>query len=78
MEASLARTTHDLSGAAAIGSGEDDIGTPHVLLRRAPTRDDRLKPTAICPRDVDDNSRSHPESLNRFGRFGNRPNESDH
>jgi hypothetical protein len=21
---------------------------------------------------------SHDESLNRFGRFGNRPNESDH
>src|SRR5712691_1738863 len=44
----LARTTHDRGGAAASGSGEDDIGTPHVLLRRAPIRDDRLKPTAIC------------------------------
>ena len=29
-------------------------------------------------RDVDDNSCSHAESLNCFGRFGNRPNESDH
>src|ERR1019366_1835542 len=36
----LARTTHGLGGAAAIGSGEDDIGTPHVLLRGAPIRDD--------------------------------------
>src|SRR5674476_19491 len=74
----LARTTHDLGGAAAIGSGEDHIGTPHVLLRRTPIRDDRLKPTAIRSRDVDDNSCSHAESLNCFGRFGNRPNESDH
>jgi hypothetical protein len=48
-------------------------------LWRAPIHDDHLKPTTICPRDVDDNSCSHhPESLNCFGRLGNRPNESDH
>ena len=35
----------------------------------------RLKPTAILRRDVHDNSCSHNESLNCFGRFGNRPNE---
>ena len=40
--------------------------------------DDRLKPTAVRSGDVDDNSCSHTESLNCFGRFGNRPNESDH
>ena len=40
--------------------------------------DNRLKPTAISQRDVDDNSCSHDESLNCFGQFGNRPNESDH
>ena len=28
--------------------------------------------------NVHDNSCSHAESLNCFGRFGNRPNESDH
>src|SRR5580704_16537335 len=32
----------------------------------------------ICSRDVDDNSCSHNERLDCFGRFGNRPNESDH
>ena len=31
-----------------------------------------------CSRDVDDNSCSHNDSLDCFGRFGNRPNESDH
>jgi sulfatase maturation enzyme AslB (radical SAM superfamily) len=31
-----------------------------------------------CSRDVDDNSCSHNESLDCFGRFGNCPNESDH
>jgi hypothetical protein len=38
----------------------------------------RLKPTTIFRHDVDDNSCSHDESLNCFGQFGNRPNESDH
>jgi site-specific DNA recombinase len=49
-----------------------------TLLRRAAVRYDRLKPSAVGWRDVDDNSCSHAESLNCFGRFGNRPNESDH
>jgi hypothetical protein len=49
-----------------------------MLLRCAAIRDDRLKSTAVRSGDVDDNSCSHDESLNRFGRFGNRPNESDH
>jgi hypothetical protein len=35
-------------------------------------------PTTILWHDVDDNSYSHDESLNCFGQFGNRPNESDH
>src|SRR6266498_3096443 len=56
-----------------VRGGEDDFGAPHLLLRRAPIRNDRLKPTATCSRDVEDNSCSHPESLNCFGRFGNRP-----
>ena len=43
----FARSAHDLSGAAAVGRREDDVGAPHVLLRRAAIRDDRLKPTAI-------------------------------
>jgi hypothetical protein len=38
----------------------------------------RSDPTAIHWGDVDDNSCSHDESLNCFGRFGNRSNESDH
>jgi hypothetical protein len=48
------------------------------VLRRAAVRDDRLKSTAVCGRDVHDNACSHIESLNCFGRFGNRLNESDH
>src|SRR6516162_2178113 len=47
-------------------------------LRRAAVRDDRLKSTAVYGRDVHDNACSHIESLNCFGRFGNRLNESDH
>jgi hypothetical protein len=34
-----------------------------VLLWRATIRNDRLKPEAICSRDVDDNSCSHNESF---------------
>jgi hypothetical protein len=49
-----------------------------MLLRRAAIRNDRLKTAAIGSRDLDDNSCSYDESLNSFGRFGNRPNESDH
>jgi len=74
----FARPAHDLGGAATVGGGKDDLRAPHMLLRRTAIRHDRLKATAICSRDVDDNSCSHDESLNRFGRFGNRPNESDH
>jgi hypothetical protein len=55
-----------------------DICAPDMLLRRAAVRDDRLKPTAIFRRDVDDNPCSHAESLHRFDRFGNRPKESHH
>jgi len=58
--------------------GQDNLGAPHMLLWGAAVRDDRFKATAICSRDVHDNSCSHAESLNRFGRFGNRPYESDH
>ena len=74
----LAGAAHDLGGAAAVCGGEDNLCAPDMLLRRTAIRNDRLKPTAICSRDVDDNSCSHHQSLNCFGRFGNRPNESDH
>ena len=50
---------------------------PDMLLRRVAIGHNRLKPTAIVRRDLDRNSRSHHESLNCFGRFGNRPIESD-
>ena len=46
-----------------------------MLLRRAAVRDDRLELTAIRSGDSHDNTCSHKESLNCFGRFGNRPNE---
>jgi hypothetical protein len=49
-----------------------------MLLRRAAIGDNRLKSATVRSRDVYDNSCSHTESLNRFERFGNRPNESDH
>jgi hypothetical protein len=39
---------------------------------------DRLKPMAVCSCNEHDNSCSHDKSLNCFGRFGNRLNESNH
>ncbi len=57
---------------------EEDKHLKHVFLRRPAVRDDRLKSTAVCGRDVHDNACSHIESLNCFGRFGNRLNGSDH
>src|SRR4029453_15154287 len=74
----LAGSPHDLSRPTAIGGRKDDFGAPDMLLRSAAIGDNRLKPTAIFRRNVHDNSCSHNESLNCFGRFGNRPNESDH
>ena len=74
----FARPAHHLKGAAALRRGEDDVGPPDMLLGRIAIRDDRPQPTAILRRDGDDDPCSHPKSLNRFGRFGNRPNESDH
>jgi hypothetical protein len=70
------RPAHDFAGVAALGRGDDDPGTPQV--RRAAVAHDRLKSIAVGSRDSDDNSCSHAESLNCFGQFGNRPNESDH
>jgi hypothetical protein len=49
-----------------------------VARPRAAIPDDSLKSMAISSDDVHDNSGSHAESLNRFARVGNRPNESDH
>jgi len=74
----LARPPHHLERAAAVGGGQNDPGPPHMLLRRTAICHDRLKPTAIFRRDVDDDPCSHPESLNCFARFGNRLKESDH
>jgi len=54
------------------------LARPDMFLGRAAIRDDRFKPTAILSCDLDDNLCSHAESLNCFGRFGNRPNGSDH
>ena len=74
----FARTAHDLGGATAVGRSQNDVGTPHMLLRRAAIRDDCLKSMAVGPGDLYDNSCSHAESLNCFGRFGNPLMESDH
>ncbi len=71
----LSRVTHELGGAAVVGSGKDDIGAPHVRWRAA-TRGDRLEPTAICRRDVDDSSCFHSETLGGFVRLGNRLEEA--
>ena len=54
---------HDLGGATTVGSGKNDVGPPHMLLRRAAIRDDRLKSMAVRPGDLYDNSCSHAESL---------------
>jgi hypothetical protein len=56
----------------------DDFGAPDMLLRRVAIGHNRFKPRTVARRDLDHNSCSHNESLNCFGRFGNRPNESDH
>ena len=74
----LAGPAHHIEGSAAVGRGQDDPGPPDMLLGRTAIRHDRLKPTAIFRRDVDDDPCSHPESLNCFGRFGNCPKESNH
>ena len=74
----LAGSAHDLGRAAAVGRCKDDFGAPGMLLRHVAIGHNRLKPTAIVRRDLDRNSRSHHESLNCFGRFGNRPIKSDH
>jgi hypothetical protein len=66
----FAGSSHDLGRAAAVGAGKDDFGAPNMLLRRVAVTDNRLKPTAISQRDVDDNSCSHDESLNCFGQLG--------
>jgi hypothetical protein len=74
----FARAAHDLGGATAVGRGKNDVGTPHMLLRRAAIRNDRLKSMPVSPGDLYNNSCSHAESLNCFDRFGNPPMESDH
>jgi hypothetical protein len=74
----LAGSPHDLNRAAAVGSRQDDFGAPNMLLRRVAIANNRLKPTAIFRRNLHHDSCSHNESLNCFGHFGNRPNESDH
>src|SRR3954465_15369298 len=45
----FAGAAHDLSGTAALGRRQDDVGAPYMLLRRAAVRDDRLESTAIRP-----------------------------
>jgi hypothetical protein len=51
----LARPAHDLGGYRNLGDGKNDVRAPPVLRQRAAIRDDRLKATAIFPRDVHDN-----------------------
>src|SRR6266481_4683169 len=48
----FARTAHDFGGATAVSRGKDDVGAPHMLLRRAAVRDNRLKLAAVCCCDV--------------------------
>jgi hypothetical protein len=74
----LAGSPHDLGRTAAVGRRQDDLGAPNMLLRCVAIADNRFKSTAIFRCDVDNNSCSHNESMNCFGHFGNRPNESDH
>jgi hypothetical protein len=74
----LAGSSHELSRPAPVGGGKDDFGALDMFLRSAAIEDDRLKTTAIFPCDVHRYSCSHNESLDCFGRFGNRPNEPDH
>ena len=68
-------SAHDPCRAAAIGCGRDDAGLQDGSGARC---DNPLQPTAVFSRDVEDNSCSHNERLNSFGRFGNGPNESGH
>src|SRR6185436_5898741 len=58
----FAGAAHDLSGTAALGRRQDDVGAPYMLLQRAAVRDDRLESTAIRPGDSHDNACSHKEA----------------
>jgi hypothetical protein len=64
---------HDLGRAAALRSSEDDLGAPHVLLRRVAIRDDRLERRRSSDVTFTVIPALDNESLNCFGRFGNRP-----
>jgi hypothetical protein len=63
-----------VDGELQVNDGLEDI----ALEPLAAVGDDRLKLTEIASRHVHRNSCSHDPSLNCFGRFGNRLNESDH
>ena len=55
------RRAHDLSRAQSIGSGQDDPGSPDMLLRAVAVIDDRQQALAIGWLQVNDNTCAHAE-----------------
>jgi hypothetical protein len=74
----LARTTHDLGGAAALCRGQDDPRSPHVLLAAVPIGRDRLQAGAVGGRDLDGDPLAHAASMPRRPRGGYLAIASDH
>jgi hypothetical protein len=77
--AALEATARGLGEEASTALSQDaEVGVKWNVQRGCLASHWRLKSMAIRSGDVHDNSCSHAESMNCFGRFGNRPNESDH
>src|SRR5215207_8053812 len=74
----LARATRDLHGPAPLGTGQDHLGSNHMLLCGIAITGDRLQAAAILRRDRDLDPCSHPNSMDRFAPNGNPPNTSHH
>src|SRR5271170_7132824 len=57
--------THYFGGAAALGRGQDDLNSPHMLLRAVAIGHDRLQPFAIPRPEPDFDIFSHPRTITR-------------
>ena len=59
----LARPPHDLHRADTIGRQQNDLGTPSMLLRGVPVRDQGVQPSPILRRKLNRNASSHAPRL---------------
>ena len=74
----LARPPHDLGGPEAVRGRQDDPGTPHVLLRAVPIRDDRFQTGTVPNAYLDGDTFAHPPRLAQGRRRGNPSSGSIH